>query len=122
MSSPLEHVSRLGQSVWIDWLSRDLLSSGGLQRLIAEHAVTGVTTNPTILDRTIAIGHGYDRQIADLRAFDLSPREIATELARADVSEAALQLLPVWQTSGGTPARPWPRSGSCASSSSSRIC
>jgi len=101
MSSPLEHVSRLGQSVWIDWLSRDLLSSGGLQRLIAEHAVTGVTTNPTILERAIAFGHGYDREIADLRAFDLSPREIATELARGDVSEAALQLLPVWQASGG---------------------
>src|SRR6266516_4053000 len=101
MSSPLERVSRLGQSVWIDWLSRDLLSSGGLKRLIAEHAVTGVTTNPTILERAIAAGHGYDRQIADLLAFDLSPREIATELARTDVSEAALQLLPLWQASGG---------------------
>jgi transaldolase len=101
MSSPLERVSRLGQSVWIDWLSRDLLSSGGLQRLIAEHAVTGVTTNPTILERAIVSGHGYDRQIADLCAFDLCSREIATELARGDVSEAAPQLLPVWQASGG---------------------
>jgi transaldolase len=101
MSSPLERVSRLGQSVWIDWLSRDLLSSGGLQRLIAEHAVTGVTTNPTILERAIASGHGYDRQIADLCAFDLCPHEIATELARDDVSEVALQILPVWQASGG---------------------
>jgi transaldolase len=101
MSSPLERVSRLGQSVWIDWLSRDLLSSGGLQRLITEHCVTGVTTNPAILERAIANGHGYDRQIADLRAFDLSPREIATELARGDVSDAALQLLPVWQATGG---------------------
>jgi transaldolase len=102
MSSPLQRVSQLGQSVWIDWLSRDLISSGGLQRLIAEHAVTGVTTNPTILERAIASGHGYDRHITDLHAFDLSPREIATELARSDVSEAALQLLPVWQASGGT--------------------
>ena len=101
MSSPLERVSRLGQSVWIDWLSRDLLSSGGLQRLIAEHAVTGVTTNPTILERAIAAGHSYDRQIADLLAFDFSPREIATELARTDVSEAALQLLPVWEATRG---------------------
>jgi transaldolase len=101
MSSPLERVSRLGQSVWIDWLSRDLLSSGDLEHLIAEHAVTGVTTNPTILERAIGTGHDYDRQIADLRGFDFSPREIATELARGDVSEAALQLLPVWQASGG---------------------
>ena len=101
MSSPLERVSRFGQSVWIDWLSRDLVFSGGLQRLMNEHAVTGVTTNPTILERAIATGQGYDRLIADLRAFDLSAREIATELARGDVSEAALQLLPVWQASGG---------------------
>jgi transaldolase len=101
MSTPLERLSRLGQSVWIDWLSRDLLSSGALQRLVGEHAVTGVTTNPTILERAIASGHSYDRQIADLRAFDFSPCEIATELARDDVSEAALRLLPVWQASGG---------------------
>jgi transaldolase len=101
MSSPLQRVSRLGQSVWIDWLSRDLLSSGGLQRLIAEHSVSGVTTNPTILERAIASGDGYDDQIADLLAFGLSPHEIAIELARSDVGEAALQLLPLWQVSGG---------------------
>jgi transaldolase len=101
MNSRFERVSRLGQSVWIDWLSRDLLSSGGLQRLIAGHAVTGVTTNPTILERAIAAGGDYDSQIADLLAFDFSPSEIATELVRTDVSEAARQLLPVWQASAG---------------------
>jgi transaldolase len=101
MSSPLERVTRLGQSVWIDWLSRDLLSSGDLQRLMAEHAVTGVTTNPTILEHAIATGRAYNSQIADLLAFDLSPSEVAIELARTDVSEAARQLLPVWQASGG---------------------
>jgi transaldolase len=100
-TSRLAHLSRLGQSVWIDWLSRDLLASGELQRLIAEHAVVGVTTNPTILERAISGSGAYDRQIRDLSVFGLSAHEIATELARADVSEAALQLLPVWQASGG---------------------
>jgi transaldolase len=99
--TPLERLSRLGQSVWIDWLSRDLLTSGGLEELIAKHAVSGVTTNPTILERAIATGHSYDHQISDLIDFGLTPEAIATELARNDVSEAALQLLPVWQASGG---------------------
>jgi transaldolase len=99
--TPLQQLTRLGQSVWIDWLSRDLLASDELQRLIAEHAVVGVTTNPTILERAITGSGAYDRQIRDLIAFGLSAHEIATELARADVSEAALQLLPVWQASGG---------------------
>jgi transaldolase len=99
--NPLRRLTELGQSVWIDWLSRDLLSSGGLRQLIAEHAVTGVTTNPTILERAIATGDGYDQQLGDLLAFDFSPREIATALARADVSEAAMELLPVWQATGG---------------------
>jgi transaldolase len=101
IETPLQRLTRLGQSVWIDWLSRDLLASGELQRLIAEHAVVGVTTNPTILERAITGGGAYDRQIRDLMAFGLSAHEIATELARADVTEAALQLLPVWQASGG---------------------
>ncbi len=99
--TPLQQLTRLGQSVWIDWLSRELLASDELQRLIAEHAVVGVTTNPTILERAITGGGAYDRQIRDLMAFGLSAHEIATELARADVTEAALQLLPVWQASGG---------------------
>jgi transaldolase len=99
--TPLQQLTRLGQSVWIDWLSRELLASDELQRLIAEHAVVGVTTNPTILERAIIGGGAYDRQIRDLIAFGLSAHEIATELARADVTEAALQLLPVWQASGG---------------------
>src|SRR5512133_949 len=99
--SPLQRLSQLGQSVWIDWLSRELLQSGELQRLIDEHAVTGVTTNPTILERTIAVVGDYERQIRDLRAFGFRPAEAAGEIAATDVSNAAVQLLPVWQTTGG---------------------
>jgi transaldolase len=101
MTSSLNRVAQLGQSIWIDWLSRDLLSSGGLRRLIAEHGVTGVTTNPTILDAVVGDGGSYEAQIDDLIAFGLSPGEIVAELVRTDVTEAALQLLPVWEASGG---------------------
>jgi transaldolase len=101
INTPLRQLSQLGQSVWIDWLSRDLLASGELQRLIDEHAVVGVTTNPTILAAAIRTGNAYERQIQDLEGFGLRPVDIFTELAANDVTEAALRLLPVWQTSGG---------------------
>jgi transaldolase len=114
-ASPLQRVSRLGQSVWIDWLSRELLESGELQRLIAEHAVVGVTTNPTILERAIAATSAYDHQIRDLREFGLEPVDIFAELAATDVTEAALQLLPSGRppteqtdTSPGRSIRHWP--------------
>jgi transaldolase len=99
--TPLRQLSQLGQSVWIDGLSRDLLNSGELQRLIAEHAVVGVTTNPTTLERAITAGGAYDRQIRDLMAFGLEPADILAEIAANDVSDAAVQLLPVWQATGG---------------------
>jgi transaldolase len=99
--TPLRKLTRLGQSVWIDWLSRDLLESAELQRLIAERSVVGVTTNPTILEHAITGGGAYGRQIRELRRFNLRPIDIFGELAATDVTEAALQLLPVWQATGG---------------------
>ena len=51
---PLQRLAELGQSVWIDYLSRDLLDSGGLTRLVAEDAVVGVTSNPTIFEQAIS--------------------------------------------------------------------
>jgi transaldolase len=101
IDTPLRQLSQLGQSVWIDWLSRDLLESGELERLIDEHAVVGVTTNPTILATAITADGSYDRQIQDLDGFGLRPAEIAAELAANDVTEVALQLLPVWQATDG---------------------
>jgi hypothetical protein len=100
MTTRLEHLTRLGQSVWIDWLSRDLITSGELSRLIADHAVTGVTTNPTIIERSLATG-AYDRQIRDLLGYGLSAVDILTELSADDVTDAALHLLPVWEAARG---------------------
>jgi len=136
-TSCLAELSRHGQSVWIDWLSRDLLLSGGLRRLISKHAVTGVTTNPTILERAISGGRAYGRQIRELRHFNLQPVDIFGELTATDVTEAALQLVPVWQATGGAdgyvswevdPTLAWnadatlPRCGGCSAASTSRTC
>jgi transaldolase len=98
--SAIRDLSQLGQSVWIDWLSRELLQSGGLERLISQHGVSGVTTNPTILERSISAG-GYDDQVEALTQFGLPPRAVIEELAVNDITDAAIELLPVWEHSGG---------------------
>jgi transaldolase len=99
--SRLQLLSQLGQSVWIDWLSRDLLQSGLLQHLIATHGVTGVTTNPTILEHAIASSDAYAEEIAELTAAGLEPRRVFEEITASDIRDASQQLLPVWQASDG---------------------
>jgi transaldolase len=87
----------LGQSVWIDYLSRDLLESGELARLVAEDAVVGVTSNPTIFQHALAEGDAYDEQLRSLVASGLGWQEIFVELACADVAAACDLLRPVWE-------------------------
>ncbi len=100
--SRLEGLSRLGQSVWIDWLSRPLLDSGGLRELISRHGVAGVTTNPTILERAIAGSNLYDDQIIELSSAGSPPRRTFAEVSATDVRHAAEQLSPVWYGTRGT--------------------
>jgi transaldolase len=69
--SPLHRLSELGQSVWIDYLSRELLESGGLARLVREDAVVGVTSNPSIFQQAIANGDAYDDQLRALLPSEL---------------------------------------------------
>ncbi|HEV8098811.1 MAG TPA: transaldolase family protein, partial [Gaiellaceae bacterium] len=74
--SKLHELSELGQSVWIDYLSRQLLQSGKLARMMEEDAVVGVTSNPTIFQKAIAGGSAYDDQLREcLQELD-DPREI----------------------------------------------
>jgi transaldolase len=63
MTSRLHQLSALGQSVWIDFLSRELLESGALARTVAGDAVVGVTSNPTIFAKALSDGGAYDEQI-----------------------------------------------------------
>ena len=98
-SSPLQRLSELGQSVWIDYLSRDLLDSGELSRLVVEDAVVGVTSNPTIFQQALAEGDAYDRQLRTLLASGLDRKDIFFELACADVAAACDLLRPVWERS-----------------------
>ncbi|MDQ3867618.1 MAG: transaldolase [Actinomycetota bacterium] len=100
MSSRLHRLSALGQSVWIDFLSRELLKSGALARALEEDAVVGVTSNPTIFAKALASGEAYDDQIAESGA-SVSKR-LFLELAMRDVAAACDLLRPTWKrTSAG---------------------
>jgi len=93
--SRLDELSAHGQSVWIDYLSRDMLESGELRRLMAEDAVVGVTSNPTIFQKAISHGDAYDAQLRELLEHETDPKEIFLELAVRDVEAALETLAPV---------------------------
>jgi transaldolase len=100
--NPLHQLQSLGQSVWLDFLSRRLLESGALARLVEEDGVSGVTTNPAIFEKAINGSADYDAPIQEFAGRGLSADLIYRELVVADVTEAADLLRPVYdRTRGG---------------------
>jgi len=99
--SNLEKLSGLGQSVWIDSLSREMLESGQLAELMKADAVTGVTSNPTIFQKALAEGARYDAQLKELLGSVDDPTEIFFQLAAQDVSNACDLMSGVWDGGAG---------------------
>jgi transaldolase len=99
--SRLHKLSALGQSVWIDFLSREMIQTGGLERLMSDDAVVGVTSNPTIFQKAISEGDLYDEQIRALLNELDDPKEIFWRLAETDVGNACDLLRSVWDETGG---------------------
>jgi transaldolase len=99
--SRLHRLSALGQSVWIDFLSRDLVHQGGLARLMDEDAVSGVTSNPTIFQKAISQGSAYDEQLRDLVDHEEDSKEIFIALAARDVGDACDLMRSVWDGGAG---------------------
>ena len=99
--SRLHQLSALGQSVWIDTLSREMLRSGKLARLMAEDAVVGVTSNPTIFQKALAEGDAYDDQLRAELQEERDPKELFIRLAARDIAEACDLLRKVWDGGGG---------------------
>ena len=93
--SNLHTLSKRGQSVWIDYLSRDLLEQGELKRMMKEDAVVGVTSNPTIFQKAISKGNAYDEQIKELLGQETDAKEIFLQLSARDVAAAIDLLAPV---------------------------
>jgi transaldolase len=99
--NPLIRLGQLGQSPWYDFITRDLLTSGGLARLIAEDGLRGMTTNPTIFEKAIAGSALYDEDIRRHAAEGRSPAEIYEALAVDDVRAACDLFLPIHRASKG---------------------
>ena len=102
--NPLLALNELGQFVWLDHISRSLITAGGLQRLIGEDGLGGVTSNPTIFQK--AIGGSTDYDAALLRALDvdrsISDRAVAERLIVEDIQLAADVLRPVYHGTDGS--------------------
>jgi len=92
---PTEALHNLGQSLWIDDITRDMLDSGTLKKYIGEYSVTGLTSNPTIFDNAISKGDSYDSEIERLAKAGYSGEALFFELALQDLSRAADLFLPV---------------------------
>src|SRR3954453_9977593 len=87
--NPTQQLHDLGQSLWLDNITRTMLDDGTEQGYIDEFNITGQTSNPTIFDKAISSGDAYDDQIAELREKGLDGEELFFELALADVTRAA---------------------------------
>jgi transaldolase len=99
--SRLHQLSELGQSVWVDSLSREWLETGELERLMREDAVVGVTSNPTIFQKAMASEGWYDDQLREVMREESDPKEIFFRLAVDDIKRACDLLRPVWDAGGG---------------------
>ncbi len=100
--NPLFRLRSLGQSPWLDYIRRGLITSGGLQRLIDEYAVSGVTSNPTILNKAISGSTDYDDALRSLvESGERDPKAIFLRLAIEDIGMAADVLRPVYDDRKG---------------------
>jgi transaldolase len=93
-------LSELGQSVWLDYLHRDMTRSGALERMVHD-GLRGVTSNPTIFEHALSTGSAYDRRLAELADSAFSDRAVYETLAIEDVQEAADVLHTVYRDTDG---------------------
>jgi transaldolase len=96
-----ERLHELGQSLWLDNITRDLLTSGTLRRYIDELSVTGLTSNPSIFDHAVAHSASYDAEIKRLVSAGKAGEALFFELAIQDLSKAADMFAPIHQRTAG---------------------
>lgn len=98
---PTKQLHDVGQSIWLDNITRDLLDNGTLERYIDEFSVTGLTSNPTIFDHAIKNSSAYDADIRSKLASGISVEALFFELALADIKRAAARFRPVHDQTNG---------------------
>jgi transaldolase len=101
MSNALNRLHDLGQSIWLDNIRRELLTSGTLARWVETLSVTGLTSNPTIFEQAISHGTDYDDAIRRHATAGRTPRDVFFAIALEDITAAADVFRPVYEHSGG---------------------
>ncbi|MFR9675225.1 transaldolase [Streptomyces sp. TR06-5] len=105
MTEALKRLSDEGVAIWLDDLSRKRITSGELAEMISEQHVVGVTTNPTIFQKAISAGDGYQEQVADLATRGVTVEEAVRMITTADVRDACDILLSLNEATGGRDGR-----------------
>ena len=100
-NTPLQRLSALGQSVWVDFLSRESIRGGHLQELIDDYSVVGATSNPTIFEKAMGSGTAYDKQINELAAGGADVEATFWALAQKDIEDACDLFRAVWEGGSG---------------------
>jgi len=100
-NNPLLELQRFGQSIWIDFIRRGMVSSGELQQLIQEDGVSGVTSNPSIFEKAIVESHDYDEAIHSLALKGMASEEIYRSLTVEDIQMVADLLRPTYERTDG---------------------
>jgi transaldolase / glucose-6-phosphate isomerase len=98
-TNPLKGLSEFGQSVWLDYIRRSLITSGELKRLVAEDGLRGVTSNPSIFEKAIVGSTDYEAVIESAESSGLDAKALYEKIAIKDVQDAADILEPVWEKS-----------------------
>ncbi|MBI4892132.1 MAG: transaldolase [Acidobacteria bacterium] len=101
IDNPLTRLAALGQSLWLDYIRRDLIVSGELLRLIEEDGLRGMTSNPSIFEKAIAGSHDYDEDIRALALAGKSVQAIYEVLSVRDVQSAADEFRPLYEKTDG---------------------
>ena len=101
MTSAIARLNDFGQSPWYDNLARPLLTGGGLEKLVDDDGIRGVTSNPTILDKAIGAGEGYDEQLAECARQGLSIEDTYWNVVLDDIVAATDILRPVFDAHDG---------------------
>lgn len=99
--NPLKQLAAFGQSIWLDYIRRDLITSGELRRLIEEDDLRGITSNPAIFEKAITDSHAYDTAIRDLAQQGNSAEAIYETLSQQDVQSAADAFRPLYDSTNG---------------------
>ena len=99
--NPLKKLGTLGQSIWLDYIRRDLIVSGELRRMIEEDGLRGMTSNPSIFEKAIAGSHDYDEDIQTMVHKGKGVKAIYEAISQRDVQSAADEFRPLYDKTDG---------------------